>query len=78
MYKRQAYANSLGKENSEELISLIASIPAEKNTIIEKFSHFGLASKNAFQSQALLQLKNEYCNNKKCLQCAIGIQLIKN
>jgi hypothetical protein len=73
-----AYANSLGKENSEELISLIASIPAEKNTIIEKFSHFGLASKNAFQSQALLQLKNEYCNNKKCLQCAIGIQLIKN
>lgn len=73
-----AYANSLGKDNSELLIDFLSNIPPEKNSIIEKFTTFGIKSKNAFQSQSLLQLKNEYCNNKKCLQCGIGIALLKN
>lgn len=72
-----AYANSLGKENAELLIDFLSNIPAEKNNIIDKFTKFGIKSKNAFQSQSLLQLKNEYCNNKKCLQCALGLELLK-
>jgi hypothetical protein len=72
-----AYANSLGKENAELLIDFLSNIPAERNNIIEKFTTFGIKSKNAFQSQSLLQLKNEYCNHKKCLQCAIGLELLK-
>jgi hypothetical protein len=73
-----AFAKSQGKENAEILINLLNTIPGEKNNIIEKFSTFGINSKNAFQTQALLQLKNEYCNLKKCLQCAIGLDLLKN
>jgi hypothetical protein len=73
-----AYAISLGKENSELLIDFISNIPPEKNNIIEKFSTFGIRSKNAFDSQSLLQLKNEYCNSKKCLRCAVGIELLKD
>lgn len=73
-----AYANSLGKENAELLIDFLSNIPTEKNNIIEKFTTFGIKSKNAFQSQSLLQLKNEYCNNKKCLQCCIGLELLKD
>ena len=73
-----AYANSLGKENAELLIDFLSNIPAEKNNIIEKFTTFGIKSKNAFQSQSLLQLKNEYCNNKKCLQCSVGLELLKD
>lgn len=73
-----AYANSLGKENAELLINFLSNIPPEKNNIIEKFSTFGIKSKNAFQSQSLLQLKNEYCNHKKCLQCAVGLELLKD
>lgn len=72
-----AYANSLGKENAELLIDFLSNIPAEKNNIIDKFTKFGIKSKNAFQSQSLLQLKNEYCNNKICLQCAFGLELLK-
>ena len=49
----------------------------EKNTIIQKFSYFGLDSKSAFDSQSLLQLKNEYCNKGKCLECGIGMELLK-
>ena len=72
-----AYAQNQGKESAEILIDLLATIPAEKNNIIEKFSTFGIKSKNAFQTQALLQLKNNYCNSKRCLNCAIGLDLLK-
>jgi hypothetical protein len=72
-----AYAKSQGKEISEDLLELLRTISPEKNGIIEKFSHFGIPSKNAFETQSLLALKNDYCNQKKCLQCAIGIELLK-
>lgn len=72
-----AYAKSQGKEVSEIIIALLREVASEKNVIIEKFARFGVKSKNAFESQSLLQLKNEYCNQSKCLQCAIGIQLLK-
>jgi hypothetical protein len=73
-----AYAKSQGKENSEDIIQLINEVNAEKNAIIDKFSSFGIPSKTALASQSLLQLKNEYCNKSKCLECAIGIELLKN
>jgi Protein of unknown function (DUF2851) len=73
-----AYAKSQGKENSEDIIQLINEVNAEKNAIIDKFSSFGILSKSALASQSLLQLKNEYCNKSKCLECAIGIELLKN
>ena len=72
-----AYAKSQGKEVSESLLDLLREVAAEKNIIIEKFSNFGIKAKNAFETQSLLQLKNEYCNQSKCLECVIGIQLLK-
>ena len=73
-----AYAAHQGKEISEQLIYIISQLPAEKNAIIDKFNAFGIPSHNGFESQTLLQLKKEYCNHKRCLQCAIGIELVKN
>ncbi|MBP6558328.1 MAG: DUF2851 family protein [Flavobacterium sp.] len=73
-----AYAKNQGKEISESLLQLMETIASEKNIIIEKFANFGVKSKNAFETQSLLQLKNNYCNHSKCLQCAIGTQLLKN
>ena len=73
-----AYAKSQGKEISENILDLTSKIPSEKNAILDKFSSFGIKTKNAFEAQSLLQLKNEYCNNKKCMQCAIGLELLKN
>ena len=72
-----AYAKSIGKENSEELIGLLEEVAPEKNTILDKFTSFGIKSKTAFESQSLLQLKNEYCNKSRCLECAIGMELLK-
>lgn len=72
------FAKSQGKEISEDLITILNDIESEKNSIIEKFAFFGIKAKNAFESQSLLQLKNEYCNRNKCLDCAIGMELLRN
>ena len=72
------YATTNGKDITEELIDLISQIKPEKNTIIDKFTSFQIKSKNAFDTQSLLQLKNEYCNHKKCLHCNVGLALLKN
>lgn len=72
------YSNSLGIDVSEDLIDLLLEISAEKNAVIDKFSSFGIDAQNAFETQALLQLKNEYCNQKRCMSCAIGVELLKS
>jgi hypothetical protein len=72
-----AYAKSQGKEISEDLIQLLDEVAPEKNAILDKFSSFGIKLKSAFESQSLLQLKNEYCNKRRCLECAIGMELLK-
>jgi len=59
------------------LLNILKEVAAEKNVIMDKFSDFGIKAENAFETQSLLELKNEYCNHGKCLQCAVGIQLLK-
>jgi hypothetical protein len=71
------YAKKQGKDVLENCINILSELPNESNTIISKFSTFGVKSDSAFNSQALLHLKNEYCNSKKCLNCDIGLSLLK-
>ncbi len=52
-------------------------ISAEKNNITKGFAAIGIKIKSAFDSQALIQLKNNYCNQKRCLECAIGNKILK-
>ncbi|MBN2868954.1 MAG: DUF2851 family protein [Flavobacteriaceae bacterium] len=66
------YAKQQGKDINEELIQLLSQVSAEKNSIIDKFDSLDVKATSALQSQALLQLKNEYCSKNKCLQCAVG------
>jgi len=73
-----AYSNIMGESFSEDLIALLNEVSPEKNSIIEKFESFGISAKNAFDTQTLIQLKNEYCNQKACLRCAVGMELLRN
>jgi hypothetical protein len=50
---------------------------AEENAITKGFKSLHVDNHSAFDSQALIELKNEYCNNKRCLECSIGAQLLK-
>jgi hypothetical protein len=71
------YAKSNAKYR-ELSMNLLLETKAENNTIIRGFDSIGLKITSAYSSQALLHLKNNYCANKKCLNCAIGNYLIKN
>lgn len=72
-----AYSKSLGKETTEDLMAMQAEVAPERNAIIDKFDSFGIKAINAFDTQSLLQLKNEYCTGGRCLDCAIGMELLK-
>ncbi|HSN09766.1 MAG TPA: DUF2851 family protein [Hanamia sp.] len=61
----------------EKAIKWLEEILPEKNSITKGFEHLGYSNKNAFDSQAFIQLKNQYCNHKLCLDCAIGNSLLK-
>jgi hypothetical protein len=52
-------------------------VAAEKNNITNAFAALNIENRNAFDSQALIQLKNGYCNKKRCLGCAVGNSLLK-
>lgn len=73
-----AYAATRDESIAEELISFMNQVAPESNAIISKFEFFGVKGENAFETQALLELKKEYCNQKACLRCALGIELLKN
>lgn len=62
----------------EKAIQWLEEITPEKNSITQGFERIGIANKSAFDSQALIQLKNYYCNETRCLQCAIGNAILKN
>ncbi|MCM4173163.1 DUF2851 domain-containing protein [Arenibacter sp. TNZ] len=71
-----SYAKHLGRDVNEEIINIISDIASESNTVISKFGMLKLQFPSAKESQAVLQLYNEYCTKNKCLQCAVGHQLL--
>lgn len=64
-------------EHKARALRLLASIPPEQNSIISLFSQVGMKPRNAGDTQALIQLKRNYCEQKKCLYCRLGFQLLK-
>ena len=61
----------------DKAIKWLEEIAAEKNIITKGFENLNFSNKNAFDSQAFIQLKNEYCNKKLCLQCVIANSILK-
>jgi len=63
-------------ELKEKALELLASIKPEKNSITKTWADLGMEIKTAFDSQALIELYNQYCLNKRCLNCSIGVDLL--
>jgi len=72
-----AYQKYKGEEDFESILKLLREVQPENNAIIERFSALNIPIEDAFDSQALLQLKNEYCDFQKCLKCRIGIEILQ-
>ena len=61
----------------EKAIKWLEEISAEKNSITDRFTQLGITSKTAFDSQSILELKDVYCDKRRCLDCAIGNSILK-
>ena len=60
----------------DRALLLLEKTDPESNQIIRKWNELGIDSRSAFETQALIQLKNSYCENKKCLHCQLGAKII--
>ena len=61
----------------EQAVLLLEQLKAENNYIIRGWADCGLLVKHAADSQALIQLKKQYCDRRDCLRCRIGYEYLK-
>jgi len=62
----------------DRAIFYLMQIPTEHNLITNEWRRHNVFDENALDSQALIELKNNYCDHKLCLKCAVGNRLLKN
>lgn len=60
----------------DRAVALLQHLPPEHNSIVGLFSDAGIKAADAFTSQALIQLRREYCEQRKCLYCRIGHRML--
>lgn len=73
-----AYGNYHDENNyKEKALKWLEQTAAETNSITKGFFKLNIKNKTAYDSQALIELKNEYCNKKRCLECGVGNYLLK-
>ena len=72
-----AYGVTLKDEDLKaKALDFLSDLPTEKNNIITRWKEHGVKATSAAQSQALIELKTDFCDNYKCLNCQIGQQIV--
>ena len=57
-------------------IAMLQALPPEKNSIVDLFVRAGIRVPDAFASQAVIQLRRNYCETRKCLYCRLGHRML--
>ena len=70
------YYNYLGDVRKADILDWVRQLPAEKNKYVINFNQFGCPIEDALESQACIQLKQNYCTPRRCLKCAFGHTLL--
>jgi hypothetical protein len=60
----------------ERALSFLEELPPEENSILDEWREAGIEAESSFYSQALIQLRNEYCKKRRCLECRLGSKLV--
>ncbi len=72
-----AYGRSHGNDALvDRAFALLEALPAEDNNIVRMWQECGLNVTTAGGSQALIQLKKQYCDRKDCLRCRFGYEFL--
>jgi hypothetical protein len=58
-------------------LELLEELPTESNSLLDAWAASGISAQYAYQGQALLELKTQYCDSRRCLDCAIGNAILK-
>ena len=69
--------HAMREELCDRAFDFLEQLKAENNHIIRMWKEVGLDVKSAGDSQALIQLKREYCDKRDCLRCRIGYEYLK-
>lgn len=73
-----AYGRHIGDEDiCQRAVRLLEELPAENNYILRQWQACGLHVLTAADSQALIQLKRQYCDRTDCLRCRFGYEFLK-
>lgn len=74
-----AYGSYTGNERlRDSALTLLERLPAEDNRYMRAWQAAGVRLRNAFESQALLQLATEYCAPRRCAECPVGRRIAKS
>lgn len=73
------YGRTIGDSSYEDYaMLLLESLPGEENKITRQFDDLKIGVLSAKDSQSLIQLHNELCEKKNCLNCKIGVYLLQS
>lgn len=61
----------------DSALTLMERLPAEDNRYMRDWKAAGVGPRNAFESQALLQLATEYCAERRCAECPVGRRILR-
>ena len=72
-----AYGNRYGQpELHERAIDILTALPPENNSVVRAFTEASVECRDAFSSQALIELRRSYCDPRKCLYCRFGHRIL--
>jgi len=60
----------------EQAITILNILPAESNVFVKKWKNIKVTFKSSFDSQAALEIYQQFCSRKQCLNCTVGIKIL--
>lgn len=74
-----AYGNYYRDQSlQDKALQWLEETAPENNSIVNGFKNMNINCRNGYDTQALIELKTQYCDKKRCLECGVGNYLLKN
>jgi hypothetical protein len=71
------YGQSISRQElKDRSMDLLRQLPGEKNAMMRNWADLGMPVSDAWNTQALIELKENYCDKRKCLHCVIGNSIL--